>query len=91
MLFSSIKVFIDGLSPYFEIFLLKLVDIPGSGPTEALINVNNMSNPAIAQGAWLSFDIPFTELEANGLGGKANIQQVVIDLVTAEDVYIDNI
>ena len=72
-------------------FLMKLVDIPGSGPTEALIWVDNMSNPAIAQGSWLSFDIPFTDLEAAGLGGKANIQQVVVDLMSAGAVYIDNI
>jgi len=78
---------LDGASA----FLMKLVDIPGGGPTEAIINVNNSSNPSISQGSWLSFDLPFTTLESNGLGGKSNIQQVVIDLVTAEEVYIDNI
>ena len=72
-------------------FLLKLVDIPGSGPTEALINVNEMSNPAIEQGTWLSFDIPFMELQNSGLGGTMNIQQVVIDLMNAGEIYLDNI
>jgi hypothetical protein len=78
---------VDGSSAY----LMKLVDIPGSGATEAIINVNPSSNPAMAQGSWLQFDIPFTELESNGLGGKSNIQQVVIDLVNSGEVYIDNI
>ena len=72
-------------------FLLKLVDIPASGATEALINVNASSNPAITQGQWLSFDIPIAELESNGLGGKMNIQQVVIDLMSSGEVYLDNI
>ncbi len=72
-------------------FLMKVVDIPGSGPTEAQINVNASSNPAIAQGQWLSFDIPISELEANGLGGKMNIQQVVVDLMNSGEVYLDNI
>ncbi|MGB5236925.1 MAG: carbohydrate binding domain-containing protein, partial [Flavobacteriaceae bacterium] len=49
------------------------------------------STPAMAQGTWLSFDIPFTELQSNGLGGSSNIQQIVVDLVNAGDVYIDNI
>ncbi|MEM9001200.1 MAG: hypothetical protein AAGB24_13130, partial [Bacteroidota bacterium] len=40
---------------------------------------------------WLSFDIPFTELESSGLGGKSNIQQVVIDLMNSGEVYVDNI
>ncbi|NER10649.1 PKD domain-containing protein [Muriicola jejuensis] len=72
-------------------FLMKVVDIPGSGATEALININDSSTPAIEQGTWLSFDLPITELQANGLGGYSNIQQVVIDLVTSGEVYIDNI
>jgi hypothetical protein len=72
-------------------FLMKLVDIPGSGPTEALINVSPSSTPEMVQGSWLQFDIPFTELENNGLGGKSNIQQVVIDLLSSGEVYVDNI
>jgi len=72
-------------------FLMKLVDRPASGATEALINVGSTSNPMMSQGSWLQFDIPFTELESNGLGGKSNIQQLVIDLVNSGEVYIDNI
>ncbi|MCW5517862.1 PKD domain-containing protein [Muriicola sp. Z0-33] len=78
---------VDGAST----FLMKLVDIPGGGPTEGQINISESSNPAMAQGSWLNFDIPFTELESNGLGAKSNIQQVVIDLMTAGEVYVDNI
>ena len=72
-------------------FLMKLVDIPGSGATEGSINIGAASTPAMAQGSWLSFDIPITELEANGLGGSSNIQQVVIDLMNSGEVYIDNL
>ncbi len=72
-------------------YLMKLVDIPGSGATEAIINVGSSSIPVMAQGSWLQFDIPFTELESNGLGGRSNIQQIVIDLVNSGEVYIDNI
>ncbi len=72
-------------------FLMKVVDIPASGATEGQINIGAASSPAMAQGSWLSFDIPFTELEGNGLGGKSNIQQVVIDLLTSGEVYLDNI
>jgi hypothetical protein len=71
-------------------FLMKLVNI-GAATSEAVINVNSASNPAMSQGSWLQFDLPFTELESNGLAGSSNIQQLVIDLVTAGEVYIDNI
>ncbi|MEL6558151.1 MAG: PKD domain-containing protein [Bacteroidota bacterium] len=71
-------------------FLMKLVDI-GAATSEALINVNASSNPAVSQGSWLQFDIPFSELQANGLAASSNIQQVVIDLVNSGEVFIDNI
>jgi hypothetical protein len=77
---------VDGSST----FLLKLVDIAAS-TTEGSVNVGSASNPVMEQGKWLSFDIPFTNLESNGLGGKANLQQVVIDLVNSGGVYVDNI
>lgn len=72
-------------------FLLKLVDIPGSGATEGQINISPSSDPEMIQGSWLSFDIPFSELESSGLGGKSNIQQIVVDLLSSGEVYIDNI
>ena len=71
--------------------LFKLVDINGGTVTEAVMTVNNASSPAIAQGMWLSFDYSFTELQSLGLGGSANIQQFVIDLINSGEVYIDNI
>ncbi|MCA6074657.1 PKD domain-containing protein [Fulvivirga sedimenti] len=71
-------------------FLMKLVDF-GATTSEALININASSSPAIAQGTWLQFDLPFTELESNGLAGSSNIQQVVVDLINSGEVYIDNI
>ena len=72
-------------------FLMKVVDIPGSGATEAEIRLNPSSNPAMAQGAWLSYDILLSDLTSSGLGGTSNIQQVVIDLLNSGEVYIDNI
>jgi len=73
-------------------FLLKLVDIPASGATEAEMRVNASSTPAAAQGQWLSFDFELAGLLANtSLGGTSNIQQVVIDLVNSGEVYLDNI
>ncbi len=78
---------VDGSSA----FLMKVVDIPGSGATEGAINIGASSTPAMAQGSWLSFDIPITELQSNGLGAYSNIQQVVIDMVNAGEVYIDNL
>ena len=72
-------------------FLMKLVDIPGSGATEGEVNINPSSIPEMVQGNWLQYDIPFTELENNGLGAKSNIQQVVVDLLSSGEVYIDNI
>lgn len=71
-------------------FLMKLVNF-GTATSEAQININATSNPAIAQGSWLQFDIPFSELQSNGLAASGNIQQVVIDLLTSGEVYIDNI
>jgi len=71
-------------------FLLKLVDIAGT-TTEALINVNAASNPPIEQGEWLQFDLSFTDLENLGLAGSSNIQQVVVDMLTSGEVYLDNI
>lgn len=78
--------------------LLKVVDI-GATVTEALVFINQSSSPALAQGTWLSFDFPLTELTALGSDppapiGTANIQQVVIDLLGEDqtgEVYVDNI
>ncbi|UCC25094.1 MAG: Ig-like domain-containing protein [Gemmatimonadales bacterium] len=72
-------------------FLLKLVDIPAGGFTEAQIRVDASSSPAIAQGSWLSFDFTLTELAGLGLGGTGNIQQVVFDLLNSGEVYVDNL
>ncbi|KPJ75052.1 MAG: hypothetical protein AMS19_14435, partial [Gemmatimonas sp. SG8_23] len=74
-----------------EQFLLKLVDI-GAATSEAQLFINSSSTPAIDQGTWLSFDYELASLSS--LAGTSNIQQVVIDLLTANDVgevYIDNI
>ncbi len=82
--------------------LFKLVDIIPGDPatvTEALIFVNQTSDPALGQGTWLSFDLPLSELIAVGSDpatpiNTGNIQQFVIDLLGEDqtgEVYIDNI
>ncbi|MEM8764992.1 MAG: PKD domain-containing protein [Bacteroidota bacterium] len=71
-------------------FLVKVVDF-GTSTTEGLVNVNASSNPVIAQGQWLSFDVPFSELQSSGLAGTSNIQQIVIDLLNSGEAYVDNI
>ena len=71
--------------------LFKLVDINGGTVNEAIITVNSSSNPAIAQGQWLSFDFTMADLAGLGLGASSNIQQLVIDLINSGEVYLDNI
>ena len=71
-------------------FLMKLVDIPGAA-SEAQIFINPSTNPAMVQGTWISVDLTIAELEGLGLGGSSNIQQVVVDLLTSGEVYLDNI
>ena len=67
------------------------VDINGGTVNEAIITVNSSSNPAIAQGQWLSFDFTMADLAGLGLGASSNIQQFVIDLINSGEVYLDNI
>ena len=71
-------------------FLLKLVDI-GAATSEAQIFVDASSTPPISQGSCLSFDFTLAELATAGIGGTSNIQQVVIDLLSSGEVYVDNI
>ena len=73
-------------------FLMKLVNVPPGGATEAEMRITPSSTPAIAQGQWLQYDFELADLVANTpLTGTANIQQLVIDLLNTGEVYIDNI
>ncbi|MFZ9046567.1 MAG: hypothetical protein ACO2ZZ_11930, partial [Cyclobacteriaceae bacterium] len=73
-------------------FILKVVDIPAGGDlSEAVITLNPSSTPAMSQGQWLSYDFEVSALIAAGLAGTENIQQIVIDLSTMEEVYLDNV
>jgi len=69
---------------------LKLVDF-GASTSEAQLFVDGSSTPPIAQGSWLSFDFTLADLATAGLAGTSNIQQVVIDLLSSGEVYVDNI
>jgi len=48
------------------------------------------TTPALVNGSWASFDIPFTDL--TGLTSRANLSQVVfISDATITDIFVDNI
>lgn len=72
-------------------FVLGLVNIdPGNPPaTRGDVRVSAVSTPPIAQGQWLSFDVPLADL--TGLNGTSHIQQLVVDLINSGEAYIDNI
>ncbi|HJK96326.1 MAG TPA: Ig-like domain-containing protein, partial [Polyangiaceae bacterium LLY-WYZ-14_1] len=58
-------------------FVIGLVNIDPANPpaTRGDVRVSGRSTPAIAQGRWLSFDVPLADLTS--LGGTGHIQQVV--------------
>ncbi|WP_141402362.1 hypothetical protein [Sediminicola luteus] len=72
-------------------FLLKVVNIAPDITSEALIRIDANATPAMAQGQWLAIDLTMDQLQAAGLAANSNIQQVVIDLLDAGEVYIDNL
>ena len=72
-------------------FLLKVVDLPGDTPAEALITIDEADTPPLAQGQWLQYDFTLGELEELGLTSVENIQQIVIDLMNTGEVFVDNV
>ena len=72
-------------------WVLGIVNIdPGNPPaTRGDVRASGTSNPAIAAGTWLSFDIPIADLTS--LTGTSHIQQVVIDMINTPDAYLDNL
>ena len=75
-------------------FKIKLVDFgaddayAGGDDTEHEIALTAASDPPLATGRWISFDIPLTAFE--GLTARANLAQLILsgDLNT---VYVDNV
>ncbi|MEM0940969.1 MAG: PKD domain-containing protein [Bacteroidota bacterium] len=72
--------------------ILKIVNLDGSDPIEeAVITITTASSPMLTQGQWLSYDFTLSELESLGLSAKANIQQIVVDVINVGEVYLDNL
>jgi hypothetical protein len=80
-------------------FSLKLVDFGadngfggGDDSESTLFNYNAGSTPPLAQGEWISLDIPLADFTAAGLASLANLSQLVIEgAENGPDVYVDNI
>ena len=74
---------VDVWTPNAEQLRIKLVDFGANGvfdggdDTEGELIFDSTSTPALAQGQWLSLDIPLTEFETAGLTSRANIAQFI--------------
>ena len=88
----------DIWTPDAATFLVKLVDFGGDGfgggnDSEGPIVYDGTANPAPAQGQWVSLDIPLADMQAAGLAGLTDINQLVFALTPsgASTIYIDNV
>ncbi|MEE4382299.1 MAG: Ig-like domain-containing protein, partial [Pseudomonadales bacterium] len=72
-------------------FVVGVVNIDPNNPpaTRGDVRASATSTPPIAQGRWLSFDVALSSL--TGLTGTSHIQQVVVDLVNTDEIYLDNL
>jgi hypothetical protein len=86
---------IDVWTPNATQFGVKLVNFAPPAQTEAELDYNTTTTPAITTGTWLSLDIPLADFTAKGLGGLNNLQQMLfIDNVGGPEratFYIDNV
>jgi beta-glucanase (GH16 family) len=93
---------VDMWTPNAESLEIKLVDFganaaydgPGAGDdTEGSVFLDAESTPALAQGTWVSLDIPLADFEAAGLTDRANIAQLIFAAAPSNEVtlYIDNV
>jgi hypothetical protein len=86
---SAMEFFhIDVWTPNASTFRVKLVDLGGASGTEGEITF-----PGIAQGEWVSLDIPMSDFVAAGMTSTNSIQQLIFSgLPTGTfDFYIDNV
>ena len=86
---SAMEFFhIDVWTPNATTFRVKLVDLGGASGTEGEITF-----PGIAQGEWVSLDIPMSDFVAAGMTSTNSIQQLIFSgLPTGTfDFYIDNV
>ena len=95
---SMTHVHFDVWTPDATSLLFRLVDFGGDGfgganaDTSADVILDNASTPALAQGSWISVDIPLQTFLDNGLGSVADLNQIVLDpTADGSTVYIDNL
>ena len=56
------------------------------------VTLDDSSTPVLAQGSWVSVDIPLSDFTAAGLGGLTDLNQIVLDATAdGSDLYIDNL
>jgi len=82
--------FSKDLDPDSE-FVFKVVDGVFPNNTDGEIRITPSSDPEMIQGQWLTYDFSLASLTAFGGNTPDNITQLVIDLVNAREVYLDNI
>ncbi len=93
---SMTHVRFDVWTPDATSLLIKLVDFGGDGfgggnDTEGVLTFDGASTPALAQGTWVSFDIPLQDFLDNGLGSTADLNQIVVDPDDGTALYFDNV
>ncbi|MEM7431880.1 MAG: hypothetical protein AAF351_08065 [Pseudomonadota bacterium] len=88
---------IDVWTPDADNLLLKLVDFGGDGfgggnDSEGPLTFDAASTPALAQGTWVSLDIPLADMQAAGLANLTDINQLVLDPgPDGTALYVDNV
>jgi hypothetical protein len=75
-------------------FQVKLVDAGANGllngqDTAGILTITAASNPPLATGTWLSYDVPLSAF--SGLAGLKNLGQMVLIAPDGGTVYVDNI
>jgi hypothetical protein len=78
----------DVWTPNADTFRVKLVDLGGASGTEGEIEFNG-----IAQGEWVSIDIPMSDFIAAGMTATNSIQQMIFSGAPTGtfDFYVDNV
>lgn len=87
-------------TPNATSFRVKLVDFgadgayTGSDNTEAYVDLDSSTTPALTQGGWLELDIPMSAFLANNAGwNRAHLAQLIYAAqpTAAATVYVDNV
>ncbi|MGI9270543.1 MAG: hypothetical protein ACR2QT_02115 [Woeseiaceae bacterium] len=88
---------VDVWTPDADSLLVRLVDFGGDGfgngnDTQGDVTFDSGTTPALAQGMWVSLDIPLADFQAAGLANLTDINQLVFDPTPdGTALYIDNV